>query len=171
MRSDVSEVRWKKYGVRVEVITLSSYVEGQPRRAASWLLDFRIWIRCLCSSVVRLWHPMACSPPCSSVDGTLQARVLEWVAICFSRGSSQPRDQTRVSYISSTAGRFFTTEPPGKPMSVVGWFFFCFLKKATNSLPQIPPGGGVYCKLHLAHMMQAQVCKVFVQRGFPLFCY
>ena len=41
-----------------------------------------------------------------------QARVLEWVAISFSRGSSWPRDQT---CISCTGGRFFTTEPPGKP--------------------------------------------------------
>ena len=45
------------------------------------------------------------SPPGSSVHGILQARILEWVAIPFSRGSSQPRDQTWVSCI---AGRFFT---------------------------------------------------------------
>ena len=37
--------------------------------------------------------------------GILQARILEWVAISFSRGSSQPRDQTQVSHF---AGRFFT---------------------------------------------------------------
>ena len=43
--------------------------------------------------------------------GILQARVLEWVALFSSRGSSQARDQTRVSCI---AGRFFTTEPLGK---------------------------------------------------------
>ena len=47
-----------------------------------------------------------------SVPGILQARMLEWVAISFSRGSSPPRDQTQVSCI---AGRFFTAEPPGKP--------------------------------------------------------
>ena len=45
-----------------------------------------------------------CSPPGSSVHGILQARILEWVAISFSRGSSQPRDWTQVSYI---AGRRF----------------------------------------------------------------
>ena len=45
------------------------------------------------------------SPPGSSVHGISQARILEWVAIPFSRGSSQPRDQTQVSYI---AGSFFT---------------------------------------------------------------
>ena len=49
-------------------------------------------------------NPMDCSPPGSSVHGILQARILEWVAISFSRGSSQPRDWTQVSCI---AGRRF----------------------------------------------------------------
>ena len=48
---------------------------------------------------------MDASPPGSSVYGVLQARILEWVAIPLSRGSSSPRDQTRVSCI---AGRFST---------------------------------------------------------------
>ena len=52
-----------------------------------------------------LCDPMDCSLPGFSVRGILQARILEWVTISFSRGSSQPRDQTRVS---CTAGRFFT---------------------------------------------------------------
>ena len=51
-----------------------------------------------------LCDPMDCSLPGSSIHGILQATVLEWVAISFSRGSSQPRDQTRVSCI---AGRRF----------------------------------------------------------------
>ena len=48
---------------------------------------------------------MDCSPRGSSVHGILQARILEWIAISPSRGSSQPRDRTG---ISCTAGRFFT---------------------------------------------------------------
>ena len=52
-----------------------------------------------------LCDPMDCSPTGSSVRGIFQARVLEWVAISFSRGSSQPRDWTQVSCI---AGRRFT---------------------------------------------------------------
>ena len=56
--------------------------------------------------------PMDYSPPGSSVHGISQTRILEWVAISFFRGSSQPRDLTQVSYV---AGRFFTTEPTGKP--------------------------------------------------------
>ena len=51
-----------------------------------------------------LW-PHELQPQGSSVHGIVQARILEWVAIPFSRGSSQPRDQTWVSYI---VGRFFT---------------------------------------------------------------
>ena len=53
-----------------------------------------------------LCDPMDCSRPGSSVHGIFQARILKWVAIPFSRESSQPRDQTQVSHI---AGRFFTS--------------------------------------------------------------
>ena len=56
-------------------------------------------------SCLTLCDRMDCSPPGSSVHGILQARTLQWVAISFSRGSSQPRNQTHVSCI---AGRFFT---------------------------------------------------------------
>ena len=52
-----------------------------------------------------LCDPMDCSPPGSSVLGILQVRILEWVVISSSRGSSQSRDQTRVS---NTAGELFT---------------------------------------------------------------
>ena len=52
-----------------------------------------------------LGNSMDCSPPGSSVHGIFQARILKWVAILFSRGSSHPRDQTLVSCI---AYRFFT---------------------------------------------------------------
>ena len=52
-----------------------------------------------------LFNPMDCNPPGSVVPGILQARTLEWVAISFSRRSSQTGDATQVS---CTAGRFFT---------------------------------------------------------------
>ena len=55
-----------------------------------------------------LWDPMDCSPPGSSVHGISQARILEWVAISYSRGSSHPRDWTQDSHIAG-AGRFFTS--------------------------------------------------------------
>ena len=59
-----------------------------------------------------LCDPLDYSPPGSSVHGIVQARVLEWVAISSSRGSSRIGDLTCVSCL---AGVFFTTEPPGKP--------------------------------------------------------
>ena len=65
---------------------------------------------CACSVMCGLCNPVDCSPPGSSVCGILQARILEWVAIPFSRGSSPPRDRTWVSCI---AGRL-PTEPPGR---------------------------------------------------------
>ena len=58
-----------------------------------------------------LWGSLDCSLPGSSAHGIFQARVLEWVAISFSGGSSRPRDWTRVSH---TIGRALPSEP-GKP--------------------------------------------------------
>ena len=62
---------------------------------------------CVCQSLSCVWicDPMDCSPPGSSVQGILQARVLEWVTISFSGGSSWSRDWTHISCIAS---RFFT---------------------------------------------------------------
>ena len=51
-------------------------------------------------SCLTLCNPTNCSPPGSSVHGILQARIPEWIAISSSRGSSQPRDWTRISCIS-----------------------------------------------------------------------
>ena len=62
-----------------------------------------------------LCDPTDCSPPDFSVNEILQARILEWIAIPFSRGTSQPRDWTLVSYI---AGRFFTFWATGKSVPV-----------------------------------------------------
>ena len=61
-----------------------------------------VYIRCVSATQPRptLCLSVDCSPPGSSVHGILQARILEWVAIPFSRGSSQPRDQTQVSSIA-----------------------------------------------------------------------
>ena len=50
--------------------------------------------------------PTLCDPMDFTIHGSLQARILEWVAFPFSTSSSQPRDQTQVSHI---AGRFFTS--------------------------------------------------------------
>ena len=67
---------------------------------------------CICVYVsLTLCDPMDCTPPGSSVHGILQARILEWVVMPSSRGSSWRRDGTRISCI---AGRFSTVcEAPG----------------------------------------------------------
>ena len=57
---------------------------------------------------------MDCSLPGSSVHGIFQARILEWVAMPSSRGSSQPRDQTQMSHVSCIGSRFFTTSSTWK---------------------------------------------------------
>ena len=83
-------------------------------RLGDWMTT--VWLSvCVCSvaqSCPTLGDPVGCSPPAPSVHGILQARVLEQVAVPFSRGSSRPRDWTWVSHI---AGRFFTIWPPRKP--------------------------------------------------------
>ena len=70
---------------------------------------------CCCltaQSCLTLCDPKDCSPPGPSVHGIFQARTLERVAIPFSRGSSQPRDQTWVSCTDR-----LTAGPPGKPFT------------------------------------------------------
>ena len=66
-------------------------------------------------SRVHLCDPVNLSLPGSSVHGILQARTLEWVAIPFSRGSSQPKDQTRVSYLLHWWAGSLPLAPPMKP--------------------------------------------------------
>ena len=65
-----------------------------------------------------LCDPLDCRLPGSSVHGILQARVLEWVAISYSRGSSWPMDGSQVSYI---AGRFFTFWATGEAQLQILW--------------------------------------------------
>ena len=99
-----------------------------------WCIPFPIWNQsvvpcpvltvlslhffCLCFVVsrVQLWNSMESSLPGSSIHGTFQERILEWMAISYSRGSSWPRDQTCISCI---AGGFSTVEPSGKLHSLL----------------------------------------------------
>ena len=68
------------------------------RKWIQWYEKVKVLVAQLCPTVC---DSMDFSPPGSSVHGILQAKILEWVAIPFSRGSSQTRDQTRVSHIAS----------------------------------------------------------------------
>ena len=95
----------------------------------NWYSHYGKWYK---SEVAQLYptlcDPMDCSPPVFSVHGIFQARVLEWVAISFSRGSSQLRDRTKTSLI---VGRLFTLWTPGKSQKTVQRFF----KKLGIELP------------------------------------
>ena len=66
------------------------------------------------TTCLTLCDPMDCSPQVPLSMGIFQAKILEWVAMPSSRGSSHPRDQVQVSRI---AGEFFTSGPPGKPLT------------------------------------------------------
>ena len=71
-------------------------------------LDTTDWLRTkntqvkvkVAQSCLTLCDPVDCSQPGSSIHGIFQARILEWVAISFSRGSFQPRDRTQTSHIA-----------------------------------------------------------------------
>ena len=81
---------------------LSHLLRGMEKDWSHWGLGKE---RKVAQSCPTLCDPMDCSLPGFSVLGIFQARVLEWVAISFSRGSSRPKDRTRVSLI---VGRRFT---------------------------------------------------------------
>ena len=68
-------------------------------------------------------QPLDYNPPGSSVHGISQARILEWVAISFSRGYSWPRNGTLISHIAGS-----TSEPPGKPL-----YFFTLVQNLRQS--------------------------------------
>ena len=86
-------------------------------------------------SCVRLCDPMDSSLQGSSVHGILQSRILEWVAMPSSRGSSQSRDWTQVSHI---AGRFFTIWAISKAQEY--WIGYPIPSPGNLPDPEIEPG-------------------------------
>ena len=94
-----------------QFLSVSSYWCLKSVSRQTYRFWHQVWVWMVSSVVLvaqsypTLCNPMDCSLPGSSVHGILQARILEWIAIPLSRGSSQPRDWTCVSYI---AGKFFT---------------------------------------------------------------
>ena len=83
---------------------------GDPRQDTSPLQNKDAYLLSL-QLCLTVCDPMNCSPLGSSVHGTMQARILEWIAMPSSRGSSRPRERTHISYLwwsPVLAGRFFT---------------------------------------------------------------
>ena len=75
-------------------------------------------------SCLTLCDPMDCTLPGSSAHGILQARILKWVAIPFSRGSSQHRDPTHFSHVSCIGrGVLLPPVPAGKPLLLCSFNF------------------------------------------------
>ena len=92
--------------------TLASTISRKEAPKAYQIL-FHIlkWKTVKATQCLTLCYPMGYGPPGSSVYGVLQARILEWVAIPFSKGSSQSRDQPRSPALQ---GDSFPSEPPEK---------------------------------------------------------
>ena len=99
----------EKMGLQIQLLCLYSFsvVEGRFWDLVSKVVHCNLLVTQSCPSVC---NPMDCSPPGSTVHGISQARILEWVAIPFSRGSSRPSVPTRVSADS------LPSEPPGKSL-------------------------------------------------------
>ena len=111
-----SYIQWLP-NVRIEG-TNSLLEKGQLWRAVPMNgLKFCYDCACMlcCFGCAQLFDLMDRSLPGFSVHGILQAWILEWVPMLSSRGSSRPRDRTRISFISCIAGGFFINEPAGKP--------------------------------------------------------
>ena len=95
--------------------------------AAGWLspmLQSSVCAELFSAAQSCLYSRVNCSSPGSSVPGIFQARILQWVAVSYSRGSSQPRDHTHDSFVSCTG-----TAPPGNPTVLSK-----FLKQNLNTL-------------------------------------
>ena len=101
--------RWTPGKEAGTVPSLRSWCGWESRIwAGRWLLYGLCYCFTLCphaQSHLILWDPTDCSSPSFSICGMFQARLLEWVAICSSRGSSQPRDPTHISCISCIGKR------------------------------------------------------------------
>ena len=134
----------------LEWVTISSF------RGSSWPRDqnrvswtagrlFTLWatrrLPSLCfggaevaKSCPTLVTPIDCKRARSTVHGAFQARILEWVAIFFSKWSSQPMDQTRFSYI---AGRFFTDWATREFLSL--WLGWLQISPSLRNMERIQP--------------------------------
>ena len=132
-------------------------LRSSTKNQVSWrrkILEY-VWFlkQYSCSVVSNFCDPMDCGPPGSPVHGILQARIVEKVAIPFSR-SSQPRDQT---WISCAAGRFFTVWNTGKVRMV---YLF------TGNIQINGKFSKVAKSLQLAESMWKHVCS-----GNSVICY
>ena len=108
-------------------------MQGWVSLLSTWGYRNTVNLLCVCSvtqSCPTLCNPMDCSPPGSSVRGIFQARILEWVAVSFSGGSSWPRDRTCVSCVSYIGRQILYHWAKLMPSAMLQYkiSFFFFLK-------------------------------------------
>ena len=112
----------------VQVLVIYIFLEISPCPLSFqmyWNKAVRVCYVLVSQLCLTLWDPMDCSLPGSCVNGILQARTLEWVAIPFSRGSSQPRIGPRSPALQADS---LLSDPPGKPFDIEKPFFFFILR-------------------------------------------
>ena len=107
---NVSHIHWLQWSLLITTFSykgLMQWIIPPPKWDCQPKYFCNFWSVCVLvvRSYLTLRDPMGYNPPGSSVHGILQARILKWIAIPFSRGSSQPRDWIQLSHI---ADRFFT---------------------------------------------------------------
>ena len=122
MSLDITKCGLRYQNCSLETYFIIHYVSTSDQNQSHWqnnkillLIIIRqipvVSLTCLemhvCSVLSNSCDPMDCNPPGSSLYGIFQARILEWIAIFPSRGSSWPKDRTCVSWVSCVAGRFF----------------------------------------------------------------
>ena len=125
---------------------------------------------CCClvtQSCLTLCHARNCSLPGSSVHGILQARILEWVVISFSKESSQPRDQTGISCI----GRWILYCWATREGSPVNSYMYTYvpsllgLPRTPSPNPTLPSRATQSCKLRCLCFMQVPISYLFCTCG------
>ena len=127
LRSEIRVGYLGKVGKEV-VVTMVEASGLEALQHVSGAADKTVCVVHCTQSWPTLCDPMDQSPPGSFLHGILQPRILEWVAISYSRGSSQPRDRTRAScasYISCIDWQADHCLPPGK-------WYHCATWKAPN---------------------------------------
>ena len=128
----------------------------------------------ICLFIVRLClilcNPMDCSLPGSSVHGIFQARILEWVAISYSRGSSRPGVWTHISWVSCIAGIFFMVWATKEALDISKAELIISPFLPVYSSQGLPHHGKWH--LHLSNCPQAIInkscstCKVRLESGY-----
>ena len=141
--------RIQEFGIDRHVLLILCTKQDEKRKMGEEIILIN---PLLCTGVLvtqscpTLCDPMECSPQGSSVCGFLQARILEWVAIPFSRGCLQPGNQTQVA---CTASRFFYLRQQRSPVLVTALSAKLMLLNLNIKLRSISDALGIPATLHI----------------------